>query len=38
MDYQTQLKIERAAVIVIAVVCLAAGFIAAKLEIATWTF
>lgn len=37
MDFETQLKLERAAVAVIAIASIILGFVLGNLEIATWT-
>lgn len=38
MDFETQLKIERAVVAVIAVGSIVLGYVLGYLEVATWTF
>jgi hypothetical protein len=38
MDFETQLKIERAVVAVIAVGSIILGFVLGYMEIATWTY
>jgi len=38
MDFETQLKIERAVVAVIAIASIVIGYVLGYMEIATWTY